>query len=68
MMNVRHYGVMNSCHEQADPPEECEQLLSAAGGPGEIHTVVASIRGHNKPTPAACVSHSIMVDSKTGSK
>ena len=57
---------MHSCSEQAGPPEECEQLLSAALGPGQIHTVVASIRGHNEATPAAGVSQSVMVDSKTG--
>lgn len=57
---------MHSCSEQAGSPEECEQLLSAALGPGQIHTVVASIRGHYEATPAAGVSQSIMVDSKTG--
>lgn len=58
--------VMCSCSEQVGPPEECEQLLPAARGPGQIHTVVASIRGHHEATPAAGVSYSIMVDSKTG--
>ncbi len=57
---------MHSCSEQVGPPEECEQLLSAAWGPGQIHTVVASIRGHHEPTPAAGVPYTIMVDSKTG--
>lgn len=59
---------MHSCSAQVGPPEECEQLLSAAGGPGQINTVVASIRGHHEPTPAAGVSYSIMVDSKTDGK
>lgn len=57
---------MHSCSEQAGPPEECEQLLSAALGPGQIHTVVAPIRGHYEAAPAAGVSQSVMVDSKTG--
>lgn len=55
---------MYSCSEQFGPPEECEHLLPAAGGPGQIHTVVAAIRGHHEPTPAAGVSHSVMVDSE----
>lgn len=57
--------VMHSCCEQVGPPEECEQLLPAALGPGQIHAVVASVRGHHEPTPAAGVSYSVMVDSKT---
>lgn len=57
---------MHSCSGQVCPPEECEQLLPAAGGPGQIHTVVAAIRGHHESTPAAGVPHSIMVDSKAG--
>lgn len=53
---------------QGDLPKECEQLLSAARGPGQIHTVVASIRGHDRARPAAGVSHPIMVDAKAGWK
>lgn len=53
---------------QVDPPEEGKQLLSAARGPGQIHTVVTSIGGHYEARFAANVSHSIMVDSKTGWK
>ena len=48
------------------PPEEGVQLLPAALGPGEIHAVVASVSGHHEATPAAGVSYSVMVDSKTG--
>lgn len=58
--------MVHSCCEQVDPPEECEQLLSAARRPGQIHAVVASIRGHHEATPAAGVSYSVVVDSKTG--
>lgn len=58
----------HSCSELVGPPEECEQLLSAAGRPGQIHTVVAAIRGHYEATPAAGVSDSVMVESKTGWK
>lgn len=59
---------MSSCSSQVHLPEEGEQLLSAARGPGQIHTVVASIRGHDEAGSAAGVSHSIVVDSKTGRK
>lgn len=58
--------VAHSCCEQVDPPEECEQLLSAARRPGQIHAVVASIRGHHEAAPAASVSYSVVVDSETG--
>lgn len=58
--------MVHSCCEQVDPPEECEQLLSAARRPGQIHAVVASIRGHHEAAPAAGVSYSVVVDSKTG--
>lgn len=46
------------------PPEEGEKLLSAAGGPGQIHAVVASIRGHHEAVPTAAVRRSVMVDSE----
>lgn len=58
-------GAQRQC-EQGNWPEEGKQLLSAAGRPGQIHTVVPSIRGHNEAASAAGVSHSIVVDSKTG--
>lgn len=47
-------------------PEECQQLLSAAWRPGQIHTVVASVRGHYEAAPAAGVSQAVVVESKTG--
>lgn len=65
---VRPPWWMSGVSSQVDLPEEREQLLSAAGGPGQIHTVVATIGGHYKARLAAGVSHSVMVDSKTGGK
>lgn len=56
---------MHSCSEQVRPPEECEQLLPAARGPGQIHTVVTPVRGHHESTLAAGVVYSVMVDPKT---
>lgn len=47
-------------------PEECQQLLSAAWRPGQIHTVVASVRGHYEAASAAGVSQPVVVESKTG--
>ncbi|KAJ0019492.1 hypothetical protein NQD34_007061 [Periophthalmus magnuspinnatus] len=45
-----------SCCEQVEPPEECEQLLSTAGGPGQIHTVINAVRSHHESTAATAVS------------
>lgn len=58
---------MSSC-SLVHLPEEGEQLLSAARGPGQIHAVVASIRGHDEARSAAGVLESIVVNSKTGQK
>lgn len=46
------------------PPEEGEKLMSTAGGPGQIHAVVASIRGHHEAALTAAVRRSIVVDSE----
>ncbi len=49
-------------------PEEVVELSSAALGPGEIDTVIPSVRCHHKATGAACVVYSIMIYAKTGKK
>ena len=49
-------------------PEEGQQLLPAAGGPGEVHAVVAPVRRHHEAAPAAGVPHTVVVHPKTGAR
>lgn len=65
ILNGRRGGVLPQ-RDQGNWPEERKQLPSAARRPGQIHAVVAPIRGHDEAASAARVSHSIVVDSKTG--
>jgi len=46
-------------------PEEVVELSPAALGPGQIDTVITSIRCHHEATRAACVVYSIMIYAKT---
>jgi len=49
-------------------PEEGGQLLSAAGGPGQVHAVVAAVSGHHEAARPAGIPHTVVVHPETGEK